>query len=333
MNPGLDSKILLEPITADSPCGEDLEDTPLLASFDGFRIFGQSTPLDPAPDWAEVKKRALEALAKSKDLRLLAHLGSAVLRTDGVSAFTDTLNVASQWLSTWWTQTYPLITEDVVLRRNALNCFADQVAVLDGLRRAPLVASRQHGTFTLRDIDIATGQLQPREGEQRPDEAQINSAFAGMPLEELQALQQSTAEGLGALKTMAVTMGEAAGSEAAPSFEGLSAHLARIDRFLRTQLNLRQGIADEATDRGAVPGTEPSGRAVPAGSIASRQDAVRALEAVAEFFRRNEPSSPIPLIVERAKRLVSKDFLEVLADVAPDALAQARAAGGLRQAE
>jgi type VI secretion system protein ImpA len=69
------------------------------------------------------------------------------------------------------------------------------------------------------------------------------------------------------------------------------------------------------------------------GAIKSRDDAIRALDAIADFFRRTEPSSPIPLIVERAKRLVSKDFLEVLADVAPEALTQARAAGGLRQTD
>jgi type VI secretion system protein ImpA len=54
------------------------------------------------------------------------------------------------------------------------------------------------------------------------------------------------------------------------------------------------------------------------------------LDAVTEFFRRNEPSSPVPLFVERAKRLVAKDFLEVLADMAPDALAQAKRAGGIK---
>jgi len=53
---------------------------------------------------------------------------------------------------------------------------------------------------------------------------------------------------------------------------------------------------------------------------------------VAAFFRQTEPSSPIPLFLERAKRLVSKDFLEVLADIAPEAVAQARAAGGLDKA-
>jgi hypothetical protein len=39
------------------------------------------------------------------------------------------------------------------------------------------------------------------------------------------------------------------------------------------------------------------------------------------------------LFVERAKRLVAKDFLEVLADIAPDALVVARSAGGLKPEE
>jgi type VI secretion system protein ImpA len=51
---------------------------------------------------------------------------------------------------------------------------------------------------------------------------------------------------------------------------------------------------------------------------------------VAEYFRQHEPSSPIPMFLERAKRLVAKDFLEVLADIAPEALAVARLAGGVR---
>src|SRR5918993_3396960 len=167
------SQELLQPIAADQPCGENLEDTPLLASFDAFRLFGQPTSLDPQPEWPAIRARALEALQKSKDIRLLAHLGTALLRTDGLSAFADTLKVAAQWLQTYWAATYPLIDEDAILRRNALNYFADPMAVLDGLRRLPLVSSRQHGIFSLRDIDIATGQMQPVDGEERPDEARI----------------------------------------------------------------------------------------------------------------------------------------------------------------
>src|SRR5262245_20769413 len=92
---------LIQPLAADRPCGENLEDTPLLASFDAFRLFGHATPLDPGPDWGEIRTRALDALSKSKDLRLLAHLGSAVPRTDGLPAFVDTLKAASEWLNAY----------------------------------------------------------------------------------------------------------------------------------------------------------------------------------------------------------------------------------------
>jgi type VI secretion system protein ImpA len=329
MGAGWDAQTLLEPITAESPCGENLEDTTLLTSFDVFRLFGQATPLDPVPDWGVVKSRALEALARSKDLRLLAHLGAAVLRTDGLAAFTETLTVAAQWLERYWTQTYPQVTEDPILRRSALNCFADQMAVIDGLRRAALATSRQHGSFTLRDLDLATGQLQPRDGEVRPDESGIAAAFAAMPIDELTGLHAGTAAALAALKSLDTRMRESAGSDAAPEFDNLSALFQRIERILAAHVAGRQGGSDAPSE----PSSSPSATTRAPGAIRSRQDAIRALDAVAEYFRNTEPSSPVPLFVARAKRLVAKDFMEVLADIAPDAVAQARAAGGLRDGE
>ena len=335
---------LLEPIAGDRACGVNLEDTELLASFDAFRLFGQARPLDaPAepdekripkppesPEWGEIRDKALDALAQSKDLRLLAHLGTALLRTDGVTAFAETLNVASQWLDMHWSQTYPLVDEDAILRRNALNCFADPMAVVDGLRRVPLVRSRQHGTFSLRDVDIATHQLLPGEGAAQVDENQVNAAFGSMPLAELAQLHDSVVGAVASLHKIDASMRDAAGSEATPSFDPLSAQLARMSQVLRAQLASHPDSAAAATsglDSGVGGGASASG------VVRSRQDAIRALDAVADFFKRTEPSSPIPLFLERAKRLVSKDFLEVLADIAPEAVAQARAAGGLKQSE
>ena len=326
----LSSQTLLEPISADAPCGESLEDTQLLASFDTFRVFGQSTPLDPPPPWGEIKNRAQEALAKSKDLRVLAFLGSAVLRTDGFSAFAETLTTAAKWLEMYWNPVFPVVSEDAILRRNALNCFADPMGVVDGLRRLPLVTSRIHGTYSLRDIDIATGQISAKEGDSQPTEDQINGAFGAMAIEDLTALHGSAAAAVAALKSIDGQMREAAGSDATPQFDGLSSQLVKIERFLASQLALRPGHeAVPADGDGQAAG---SGQ-VRSGVIGSRQDAIAALDAVADFFRRTEPSSPIPLFLARAKRLVSKDFLEVLADIAPDAVAQARVAGGLRDGE
>jgi type VI secretion system protein ImpA len=326
MNPTWDGRDLLQPISADQPCGENLEDTPLLASFDAFRLFGHSTPVEPPPDWPAVKARALEGLDRSKDLRILAHLGTAALRTDGVPAFADTLQVAARWLDTYWEHTYPRIEEDAIVRRNALNCFADRMAIVEGLRRAPLVSHRQHGTFCLRDIDIAAGMQPASAGEARPDEARIDAAFATAPAEELTALHRSVTEAVAALHGIDERMRREAGSEAAPALEPLSTQLVRMERVLRARLDVRG-------DGNGAAAPRESDAAAALTNIRSREDALRAVEAVSEFFRRHEPSSPVPQLLDRAKRLVSKNFLEVLADIAPDALAQARAAGGLKKGE
>lgn len=340
MNVRWEGQSLLQPITAEQPCGESLEDTPLLASFDALRLFGQARSPEAPPEqgetrkpieWGEIRANALEALGKSKDLRLLAYLGTALLRTDGLPAFFETLKVASHWIENFWPNVYPLIDEDAIARRNALNCLADPMAVVERLRRVPLVESRQHGKYSLRDVDLATGQMQPGKDDVKPDEAPVNAAFAEMQLEDLTALQQSAADAMTALNSIDARLKTEGGPEVAPTFDPLTSQLVKMSRVFRAQLGLRPGAnggpaADAAAD-GQVGGVSA------VGGIKSRQDAIRALDAVAEFFRRNEPSSPIPLIVERAKRLVSKDFLEVLADIAPDALGVARAAGGLKEGQ
>jgi type VI secretion system protein ImpA len=333
---------LRQPITETQPCGESLEDTELLSSFDAFRLFGQSRPLDaplekdekriPKPpesqEWVEIRDKALEALAKSKDLRLLATLGTALLRTEGVPAFSETLSVASDWLEKYWAEAYPLVDEDAILRRNALNCFADPMAVVDAVRRVPLVRSRQHGTFSLRDIDIATHQLTPGEKDAAVDENQVNAAFAALPVADLVQLHQSVLGGVESLWKIDAKMREIAGTEATPGFDPLVAQLTRMGQVLRAQLAAHPDSAAAGLE--PVAGEAADGAAAAGGVVKSRQDAMKALDAVADFFKRTEPSSPIPMLVARAKRLVSKDFLEVLADIAPDAVAQARAAGGLK---
>jgi type VI secretion system protein ImpA len=323
---GLD---LVQPIQADRPCGENLEDTPLMASLDAYQLFGQPIALDPALPWAEIKDRSLEGLARSKDLRLLTNLGAALLRTDGLLPFFETVTAASRWLEQYWADVYPLVDEDAMVRRNALGGFADQQAVLEGLRRAPMVSHRQFGRFGLRDVEIASKQAQPAEGEAPPDEQQVFGAFGAVPLDELLALRQGLGAAIDAAKAIDARMRAEEGSDPPPGFDRLLAQLGRMDGVLRARLAARPDGAALAAANVADAGAAPAA----SGPVRSRQDAIRAMEAVAEFFRQTEPSSPVPLLLERAARLVSKSFLEVLADMAPDGVAQARAAGGIRKDE
>ncbi len=323
---------LLQPLAGDSPCGQDLEDTQLLASFDSFRTFGQATPLSPDTDWRAIASRAHEALAQSKDIRPLTYLAAATVRTEGLGGFIQLLQVASAWLKNYWKEVYPLVDDDAILRRNALNGFADPMAVLDALRRAPLVVNRQLGSVNFRHTEIAGGRMNRAEGEgETPTEDQITAVFTAAPPGELAQLDGVLADGLAAISGISETMSaEGGGSEAAPDLAPLQAIFGRVRVIIKPYLAVASEAGGEAGEGGGEsPTGGPAAAGVP-GAIRTREDAVRALDAVAAFFRKTEPSSPVPLFVERAKRLVSANFLDVLADVVPDAVPDAKRAGGIR---
>jgi type VI secretion system protein ImpA len=321
---------LLEPISAEAPCGADLEDTQLLAGFDAFRLFGNATPLPVDTDWRALRDQSLEALTKSRDLRLLAHLAAAVVRIDGLGAFCSVIAVADSWLTQHWDLVFPRVDEDAVLRKNALNCFADRMAVVDAVRRAPIVAHRQFGAFCLRDLELSTGQLAPTEADTNPPtSAQMDATLAGTSVEELSALAGQLTAATGALRNIVSAMQNRGGYESAPDLDPVLKPLARMEKLCTDQLQTR--MPGTETVSGEAGGESDGARAAPgSGEIKSRQDAIRAIDAAATFFRKNEPSSPVPLLLDRAKRLVSKTFMEVLEDLAPDGVMQAKLVGGIR---
>lgn len=320
---------LAQPISGDNPCGASLEDTQLLASFDAYHLFGQTTPLQET-DWRELKDKSLEALAQSKDFRLLTHFAAATLRLDGWPGFLGSLHVAAQWIKDYWDKVYPLVDEDAILRKNALACLSDRMGIIDGVRRTPIIENKQLGRYSLRDIELATGKLQPSEADTSPPtEAQFTAALTAMELAELQGLEQSFATAIADIQAIDSAMREFGGAAASPDVDPLMDALGGLRKILKEQIDLRAPAGGEAGAAGGGDGAEGGvGKAV--GGIKSRQDAIRAIDTIAAFFRQNEPSSPVPLFLDRAKNLVGKSFLEALQDISPEAVQGAKVAGGIK---
>ena len=59
----------------------------------------------------------------------------------------------------------------------------------------------------------------------------------------------------------------------------------------------------------------------PAGAIQSREDALAAVTKIAEFFRKSEPHSPIPFLLDRAVRWGRMPLPALLNELIPDSSA------------
>lgn len=71
-------------------------------------------------------------------------------------------------------------------------------------------------------------------------------------------------------------------------------------------------------------GSAPSAKSY---SVVSRAQALAMLESVQRYFRHTEPSSPVPMLCERARVLAERDFMGVLEDVLPKSALKAFDAG------
>ena len=80
-----------------------------------------------------------------------------------------------------------------------------------------------------------------------------------------------------------------------------------------------EGSTDETPTALAHPPpmTSPDVRGVPAFTVASRQEASVLLTAVENFFRLVEPSSPVTLLLARARAYIGKDFAAILNELLP----------------
>ena len=332
---------LCEPLSPQDPCGVDLEDTQLLASFDAYRLFGRDTLLSAETDWSEIRQRSLDTLTQSRDLRVLVHLAAATLRLEGIAAFCAVLKVAERWIIEHWESVFPQVSDDALLRKNALSCLADPVAIVAHFRRSAMVSNRQFGVVTLRDMELEPGQPDSMDEQQgAADPRRIEAALAATPVPELEALVAVLASGASSLDNIVANMQQRAGPQFTPEFTALAKPLIRMRKHLAEHLatRVRTNSTSQETHVHVAVTSMPEDpmsvtdayRGTGAGEICSRQEAIRAIDAAILFFRKYEPSSPVPILLERAKRLVAKSFMEVLEDIAPDGLAQARIIGGSR---
>lgn len=337
----IDVERLLHPVSDDSPCGDDLEyDAAFLAmqreaAGKPAQEMGGQVVAGEEPEWRAVRESAEELFERTKDIRIAVLLSRALLHTSGVAGFAEGLAVVHGLIERYWEPVHPRLDpdddNDPIMRVNAIAALSDRDLTVTTLRAMTLANSRRLGRYNLRDIEIANGTLPRPEGAEGLDQATIDAAFLDMDADELTALSSAVTAAVQNLAGMESALDNAVGSAAGADLTLIKSTLRSIRHQLDLQLQ-RRGLGSEAgADDDAGDGSHASGGGAQAmsGSIQGREDIIRTLDRICGWYETNEPASPVPLLLQRAKRLVAKDFLELVRDLSPSGLSELQNIAGI----
>lgn len=325
-----DVEALLAPVSSDQPCGADLEYDPEMLALQQAaagkpeRAVGDTVVAAQEPDWRDVATRCEAIFARTKHLGVAALLVRAACKQRGYIGAVNGLALVRGLVERYWDSVHPVLDADdgsAMLRLNtlALLSIGDDGAPRDLLREmgyAPLDTELGRGTLRVRDLTLAFGAASPDGGEAVPTEDGVSAALADL-LAQRADLGASLAAGLVHAQAIKAVLDGKAASES-PDLN----QLVKLTQTVAVAAERAMGGG-----AGATAGAGGSGASAPAGgravgAIRTREDCVRALDQVCEWFAHNEPSHPAPYVIQRAKRLVRMNFLEIIQDLAPDGMSQ-----------
>ena len=320
---------LLSPISEALPCGPDLEYDPAFTALASAaqgkpeQQFGDTVIPPVEPDWRGVSDQARLLLGRAKDVRPGVLLLRAATRQQGVAGFGMGLDLLTSLLDRYWSGIHPMLDaddgDDPTARLNALAPLWDETMVLRDLLDTSLGQVPGVGAVTVRDVVMAT-HPQAGVGSTAYTAAQIEGALAVLHerspglVHELQGIETR----LGRLQALVTERTERPDAVDLGGLRSVASVIRKASGHLTD--GATGGQTDPQSDSPAQHPTDAVRRASAPGEIRSRQDALQTLDRVIHYLQQAEPGNPAPLLIARAKKLIGVSFLEIMADLAPNAL-------------
>lgn len=345
--PSIPLEKLLEPVSGAAPCGPSLDDEVVLGNlWREIENGGKGTPeqqfgetIIPAkpPDWKDLHGKCLQLLADCRHLGAAIYITACALELDGLAGLRDGLKLIHGFVDTFWRDLHPLPDpddpEDFYEREGLLEMLAvgyqestsDTLRIAERIRKAPLTRSQRLGE--LRMVDV----LALRAGTPgAPTRELLEAAFADTDKAWIEDLEATVKETVDVLASLGERLNAALG-DGAPNLSNvrkeLDGVLGAVSEFTVGGNRVVPESPEVAASSPASLSTAPAGgggghvaAAAPTapGRVGSREDVVAALNAVIAYYRQNEPTSPVPFLLDRAKKLVNNDFLGVIRNFRPD---------------
>lgn len=330
--PALDTASLISPVSAEAPCGPDLDQS---GDFDFLSFVNVAEGTLPESyarfaanrdgyDFKPLMAAAPGLLERSRDLRVIVLVAKLSILDRDLPSFVSLVEAVAALLDTQWDHVHPQPAgDDAAYRLSILQALDDMPHTVLALQSVPLFETRRIRLFSYRLYQVAKGQLPARPDEEVVSSDLVDSIVKGLeppPLKDAHALVARLAA---AVDRIGAICRERTGDHAALSLDRLSGMCAEILAFLARLIGIVDPAAAPAADEGSSDATEPGGGAssvqspCDAGPVTSAAHAAAALRAVVAYFSTHEPASPALLIASQARNLVGKSFIETVRALVP----------------
>lgn len=284
--------------------------------------FEAATP----PDWNAVELGALALLERSRDLRLVALWAESQLNLKGLSHLPQGLNAFAALLENAWPQVNPPLDEgDPYARLNVVESLGFGGSFFQSLRNCIVVRNPRIGELRLKDFEVLTGNSPGAELPVVRDQVeQFFRSPEGMVLG-LHGLIDSCLQGFARIQSALIPHVESDRLPQLPEVKSLFVHLrsclpapvmeqnsttAPPNALCESNSAIKQLATAQAQTFSAAHG------------IQSRAQALAAIDQVCSYLEQAEPTNPAQLLLKRARRLIDKNFMQLMKDLAPEALAE-----------
>jgi type VI secretion system protein ImpA len=351
-----DLEALLKPISDENPVGQDLRYVLLdpkkgVYWHDRIREAHRENPYETVPkvpDWTTVITLSTQALtSQTKDLQIAAWFSDALVKHNGhdrLAGFRDSLKLMRGLIEQYWDGVFPPADPEgedgkFDARANIITAFDTRLAL--AIQALPLTEGAglkytfldwkdacvfdvpdkdQLDSLSSDQFERATQLREQAEQEKKITSEEWRKAVNNTPYrffkERLELLLECEAE----LDALDDAMDRSFQREA-PGVKELQGSLEDILSLLRNlekEKRPPEAVAAEG-EADSLNGTvADGGLAAVSGSVRTRQEALRRLAEVAEYFRRAEPHSPVSYLVQRAIKWGNMPLEAWLEDVVKD---------------
>ncbi|EGY64295.2 ImpA family type VI secretion-associated protein [Ralstonia sp. 5_2_56FAA] len=324
------------PVSADQPCGPDLEyDTDFVvlqarATQCEAAQYGDFVAPTEVLNWPELERDCQRLLLRTKDIRLLTLFLRCRTRLDQAEGLRDGLALMHTVLTAFPEQVHPRLEidgdVDPGVRANALATLVDPQGLLADVREIALGNNAMR--LQIRDIERALGKSRPADALAPASVHRQLEALHSQGAPEIEAMQEACA-----LAQSIQLWSETSLPNHAPDLKPLIRLLQLAGRP-----EPAQPVAIEYAPASEIP---PAAAQAPAPSRAnnaplppadaqhapsqnantmptSRHDALTQIRFARTWFEAHEPSSPVALLLRQAESLVGKPFAEVFQAIPAD---------------